>query len=122
MKRKTNKRIKTFWDIVILLSAILTIFTTLPVPAMAGSITLTATCSIPAIPGVNSPMLESQSTSTETNPREGEKATPQNPISAQNAAREQLPTIMQEEVAKPAQHPVAANPAALMITRTLYSR
>jgi len=35
MKRKAKKAIRSAWDIIILLSAILTIFTTLPDPAMA---------------------------------------------------------------------------------------
>jgi len=122
MKRKARKVKKSFWELIILLSAILTIFITLPDPAMAAnSITLTATCTIPSLPGVNAPILEKQSMS---NPAEAEKAMAQeNAANAQNPAREQLPTIMQEEAARATQQPMAPNAAvAPMLIRTLYSR
>jgi len=122
MKRKARKVKKSFWELIILLSAILTIFITLPDPAMAGnSITLIATCTIPSIPGVNAPMLEKQSMS---NPAEAQKATAEeSTANAQNPLREQLPTIMQEEATRQAPQPMAPNAAAApMLTRTLYSR
>jgi len=122
MKRKARKIKKPFWDLIILLSAILTIFVTLPDPAMAAnSITFIATCTIPSIPGVNAPMLEKQSMS---NPMETQKATAEeSTANAQNPAKEQLPTIMQEEAARQAPQPMAPNAvAAPMLTRTLYSR
>ncbi len=121
MKRKARKVKKPFWDLIILLSAILTIFVTLPDPAMAQNLTFTATCTIPSIPGVNAPMLEKQSMS---NPAEAQKATAEeSTANAQNPLREQLPTIMQEEAARQAPQPMAPNVAATpILIQTLYSR
>ena len=122
MKRKARRKMKAFWDLIILLSAILTIFISLPAPAMAKSITLTVTCSIPSIPGVNAPMLEGQSmTTAAADPAQSQAtASAQNAAGSENPAAQPLPTIMQEET-RQAQHPITPNAAAApLLIQTLY--
>ncbi|MFA5115348.1 MAG: hypothetical protein WC469_04720 [Candidatus Omnitrophota bacterium] len=116
---RKKKSSKSSWRFLITLGAIMVILVGPTAPAMAGNITLKATCTIPAIPGVNSQMLESQSVTTADKTKDSAQYTSEN---IEAAAREQLPTIMQEEAARNNSPTVAPNVSAPLVTRTLYSR
>ncbi|MFA4984864.1 MAG: hypothetical protein WC559_06160 [Candidatus Omnitrophota bacterium] len=117
MRKKRSS--KSSWRLLIAFGAITAILVGLTAPAMAQTVAIKATCSIPAIPGVNSPMLESQSATTADKTKDSAQYTSDN---IEAAAKEKIPTIMQEEASRSSSTAIAPNVSTPMVTRTLYSR
>ncbi|MEI6631403.1 MAG: hypothetical protein WCL25_02180, partial [bacterium] len=109
-----RKGIKSAVSLILRFSVILTIFLTLSNLdfALAGdSLTFSATCTVPAVAGLNAPMIEQESIRTQGN----EPATQQqmSPLQAP------LPSMLQTENNMNLQEGQAVIP---IITKTLYSR
>ncbi|GEM_PF-3523853 len=115
MKKKV---LKSAVSLILRLSAVLTIFLTLSNLdlALAESITLSVSCTIPAIAGINAPMIEQESTRLATD----EKNTVNGQINAaQDQMQERSPSMLQAEKEDQLQQGAKSMP---ILIKTLYSR
>jgi hypothetical protein len=109
-----RKGIKSAVSLILRFSVILTIFLTLSNLdfALAEGVTLTVSCTMPSIPGLNAPMIEEKSTRTQDN----QGAVQQQATTFQNDIKTQNPSILQTDKETTAQS------AAPMLIKTFYSR
>ena len=114
MKKNT---LKSAVSLILRLSAILTIFITLNGLdfAFAQGASLTISCSIPSIAGVNAPLIEQKTTRAQDN----QAAIQQQSTTIQNDIKTQSPAMLQTEKETTLQ---GSQSAAPMLIKTFYSR
>ncbi len=114
-----KKLIRSVVSLILRFFMILTIFLTLSNLdfALAGeTLTLTATCTVPAIAGLNAPMIEQESTRVATDEK---NTVNQQTNTAQRQMQERLPSMLQAEKETQLQQGAATIP---VLIKTLYSR